>query len=150
MNRTPIDWLDLNRLNYVYLTEIGEPKDNVLELVIEQALASDFREELDGLGTSPDEPVGAGELLETYRIEFPNYIAYAIRDESFARNDTLEAYEGTLARLYRESKFLEYVDATSTGLRTKDTHKHYSLLCLEHVVEVVSTDTPDLTLLDEH
>ena len=47
MNRTPIDWLDLNRLNYVYLTEIGEPKDNVLELVIEQAPASDFREELE-------------------------------------------------------------------------------------------------------
>ena len=101
------------------------------------------------MGTSPDEPVGAGELLETYRIEFPNYIAYAIRDESFARNDTLETYEGTLARLYRESKFLEYVDATSTGLRPKDTLKHYSLLCLEHVVEVVSTDTPNLTLLEE-
>ena len=71
MNRTPVDWLDLNRLNYVYLAEIGEPKNNVLELVIEQALASDFREELEGLGTSPDEPVGAGELLMTYRIEFP-------------------------------------------------------------------------------
>ena len=101
------------------------------------------------MGISPDEPVGAGELLETYRIEFANYIAYAIRDESFARNDTLETYEGTLARLYRESKFLEYVDSTSTGLRTKDALQHYGLLCLEHVVEVVSTDTPNITLLEE-
>ena len=149
MKLNPVDWLDLNRLNYVYLTEIGEPKDNVLELIIEQAPASDFREEIEALGISPDEPVGAGELLETYRIEFANYIAYAIRDESFARNDTLETYEGTLARLYRESKLLEYVDSTSTGLRTKDALQHYSLLCLEHVVEVISTDTPNITLLEE-
>ena len=149
MKLNPVDWLDLNRLNYVYLTEIGEPKDNVLELIIEQAPASDFRDEIEALGISPDEPVGAGELLETYRIEFANYIAYAIRDESFARNDTLETYEGTLARLYRESKFLEYVDSTSTGLRTKDALQHYGLLCLEHVVEVVSTDTPNITLLEE-
>ena len=148
MKSCAVEWLDLNRLNYVYLTAIREPKDNVLELIIEQALASDFREELEGLGMSPDDPVDIDPLLEAYRIEFPNYIAYAIRDESFARNDTPEEYLGTLARLYRQSKFLDYVDSTSTGLRTNDKLQHYSLLCLEHVVEVVSMSTPNLTGLE--
>ena len=148
MKPRAVEWLDLNRLNYVYLTAIREPKDNFLELVIEQAPASDFREELEGLGMSPDDPVDIDPLLEAYRIEFPNYIAYAIRDESFARNDTPEDYLGTLARLYRQSKFLDYVDSTSTGLRTNDRLQHYSLLCLEHVVEVVSMSTPNLTGLE--
>ena len=97
---------------------------------------------------SPDDPVDIDQLLETYRIEFPNYVAYAIRDESFARNDTSEDYLGTLARLYRQSKFLDYVDSTSTGLRTNDRLQHYSLLCLEHVVEVASMGTPNLTVLE--
>ena len=44
MKPRAVEWLDLNRLNYVYLTAIREPKDNFLELVIEQAPASDFRE----------------------------------------------------------------------------------------------------------
>jgi hypothetical protein len=148
MKPSAVEWLDLNRLNYVYLMAIREPKDNVLELVIEQAPASDFREDLEGLGVSPDDPVDIDQLLETYRIEFPNYVAYAIRDESFARNDTSEDYLGTLARLYRQSKFLDYVDSTSTGLRTNDRLQHYSLLCLEHVVEVASMGTPNLTVLE--
>ena len=148
MKSCAVEWLDLNRLNYVYLTDIREPKDNVLELIIEQAPASDFREELEGLGMSPDDPVDIDPLLETYRIEFPNYVAYAIRDESFASNDTSEDYLGTLARLYRRSNFLDYVDSTSTGLRTNDRLQHYSLLCLEHVIEVVSMGTPNLTLLE--
>lgn len=148
MKPSAVEWLDLNRLNYVYLMAIREPKDNVLELVIEQAPASDFREDLEGLGVSPDDPVDIDQLLETYRIEFPNYVAYAIRDESFARNDTSEDYLGTLARLYRQSKFLDYVDSTSTGLRANDRLQHYSLLCLEHVVEVVSIGTPNLTVLE--
>ena len=148
MKPSAVEWLDLNRLNYVYLMAIREPKDNVLELVIEQAPASDFREDLEGLGMSPDDPVDIDQLLETYRIEFPNYVAYAIRDESFARNDTSEDYLGTLARLYRQSKFLDYVDSTSTWLRMNDRLQHYSLLCLEHVVEVVSMGTPNLTVLE--
>ena len=148
MKAAAFDWLDLNRLNYVYLTSIREPKDNVLELIVEQAPASDFREEFDGMGMGPGDPPDIEELLSAYRIEFPNYVAYAIRDESFARNDTCEDFEGTLARLYCQSKFLEYVATTSTALATKDTLKHYSLLCLEHVVEVVSTSSPDLTLLE--
>ena len=147
MKAPAIEWLALNRLNYIYLTSVREPKDNVLELIIEQASASDFREEFEGLGMSPDDPVNIEESLSAYRIEFPNYVAYAIRDESFARNDTCEDYEGTLARLYYESKFLEYVNTTSTALGTKHTLKHYSLLCLAHVVEVVATSAPDRTAL---
>ncbi|MFP6797221.1 MAG: hypothetical protein VB933_09190 [Pseudomonadales bacterium] len=142
------EWLDLNRLNYIYLKSVSEPNDNVLELVIEQAPASDFREELAGLGIGPENPVDVEELLAVYRIEFPEYVAYAIRDESFARNDTGEKFQGTLARLYRQSKFLEYVHATSTGLPTNGMLKHYSLLCLEHVIEVVSSGTPNLTELE--
>ena len=64
MKPRAVEWLDLNRLNYFYLTAIREPKDNFLELVIEQAPASDFREELEGLGMSPDDPVDIDPLLE--------------------------------------------------------------------------------------
>lgn len=138
-----ITWQTLDTLDYVYLTSIEEPRSKTVEITIEQASASDFDEDIESLGISVQSHETTLEPPGCYRIVFTDYVAYCVRNESLARNDTEEAFSGAIARVFTRSRFLDYLSATMFVSDAPGTH--YGLLCLDHVVDVVTPTAPTIT-----
>jgi hypothetical protein len=133
-----------------YLTSLSEPDVNVLRLVIEAAHAS---------GPKRDVEIGehvirntvsivADESTPAWEVVFSSYIAYGVRNESFTTSDEDETFVGKRFVTYEKSKFLEFV---RTSTFADETHPgpfvHYGIFCLDHIVDVVSTEEPEIRRL---
>jgi len=140
----------INNHKYLYLTEIGEPEDNVLRLVIEQALVSEEEHDL-AVGTSVISglrDIVSDEKCFTYEVIFESYIAYSVINESFTQVDESEISSGNLFRIYSKSHFLDYVKvATFASEDYPGVFSHYEIVALNHIVEIVSIDSPKINLL---
>jgi len=140
----------INNHKYLYLTEIGEPEDNVLRLVIEQALVGEEEHDLT-VGTSVISglrDIVFDEKCFTYEVIFESYIAYSVINESFTQVDESEISSGNLFRIYSESHFLDYVKvATFASEDYPGVFSHYEIVALNHIVEIVSIDSPKINLL---
>ena len=140
----------INQHRYIYLTEIGEPDVNVLRIVIEEAKVSSETEDID-LGTAKItdvHPIISDETCFAYEVIFGSYIAYAVLNESYASVDEYEKYTGRFFRVYSKSHFLDYIGAATFA--TEDypgKFTHYEIACLDHVVEVITIDEPEIKLL---
>lgn len=146
---------EINTLRYLYLTDLAEPEDNVLRLVVtegrvvdepSQANRATFRDF--GKLTSGARPIVVNDASASFEITFGDYIAYAVVNESFTVVDESEVYEGHLLRSYSRSKFLEYVAAaTIVSDDYGGPYTHYCIVCLNHIVEVASADPPRIARL---
>jgi hypothetical protein len=151
--RDEVNLIDhINRHRYLYLTEVGEPEDNVLRLVIVEARIgrdSDSRQIDELVGpASTTSPIVVDDTTAAYEVIFEQYIAYAVLNETFTIWDDAERFEGNLFRIYSESKFLAYVGAgTIASADDPGPFKHYGVVCLNHIVEVASTVTPSIRML---
>jgi hypothetical protein len=144
----------LNAHRYLYLTHLEEPEDNALRLIVTEARRGEPSDapdpSLEGLGrlATGTRPIVADERCAVYELHFEDYIAYAVLNESFIVADEREKFEGRLFRIYSESKFLAYIAAGT--IATADypgPFKHYELACLNHIIEIASTEPPTITLL---
>lgn len=140
----------INREEWVYFREISEPNINVLRIVIEGAKTSSETYDIDmGEAKIADvHPIVSDESCEAYEIIFGSYIAYAVLNESYASIDETEVSTGKYFRVYSKSRFLDYLRAASFA--TDDypgKSTHYEIACLDHIVEVVSIDEPQINLL---
>ena len=140
----------INNHKYLYLTEIGEPEDNVLRLVIEQASVGEQEHDLT-VGTSVISglrDIVSDEKCFVYEVIFETYIAYSVINESFTQVDDSEIYTGNLFRIYSKSHFLDYVKvATFASEDYPGVFSHYEIVALNHIVEIVSVDSPKINLL---
>ena len=142
----------INQHRYLYLTELGEPEDNVLRLVVtEGRVGDDFAQpqdrELAGLMAN-SRPIVVDEMSAAYEIVFEQYIAYTVLNESFTVWDDAEKFEGRLFRLYSASRFLSYVGTgTIASADYPGPYIHYGVVCLNHVIEVASTTAPIIRML---
>jgi hypothetical protein len=140
----------INQHRYIYLTNIGEPDVNVLRIVIEEAKVSGETKDID-LGTAKltdVHPIISDETCSAYEIVFGSYVAYAVLNESYASVDEYEKYTGRYFRVYSKSHFIDYVRAATFA--TEDypgKFTHYEIACLDHIVEVVSVDEPEIKIL---
>lgn len=140
----------INNHKYLYLKEIGEPSDNVLRLVIEQATTSDEEHDMKiGETTfSGLRDIISDERCFAYEIIFESYIAYSVLNESYAQVGKSEIFTGNLFRIYSKSNFLDYLK--SATFATEDypgKFEHYEISALNHVVEIASVDTPQINIL---
>ena len=141
----------LDSVQYLYLRELTEPRDNSLKLVVEEAVANRSgivrptlpeleRIMKDGL------PIESGEGCRTFELHWKRYAAYLVTEElvgSNARNGyDDECYTGRLLRIYRKSHFLEHI-ARDTGGHIEPL-QHYKLVCLNHLVDVAAYAAPEL------
>ena len=140
----------INNHKYIYLNELAEPEDNSLTFKIEEAIVSANREAL-SVSETRIENLSAIEVTKDsaiYRVVFPSYIAYSIRDESYAIPDDYEIFEGRLLCIYSRSHYLDYINKSTFAC---DDHpgpfKNYGFNCLNHIVDVVSTVEPAVELL---
>lgn len=142
----------INAHQCLYLIDIGEPKDNMLRLVVQEARANipsrqDRSGEIFTRGWSSIVPTSD---CAAYEIVFSSYIVYSVWNESFATGHTSEIYAGHLFRVYSKSRFLDHV---SSGSLVCDVHpgpyQHFEIVCLNHIVDVASVDRPSVTVLQE-
>ncbi len=137
---------DLNSCAYLFLREIGEPKENSLRLIIEEGIASagTISTEVAGQVIADCHRVTSPDNAQLFEVAWDFYVAYSIRNESYVARDNAEKFElGNLARIYSESKFLEYVAKATFAC---DEHPgpllHVAVICESHIVDVISTGLP--------
>lgn len=138
----------INRHPYLYLTGMGEPQDNTLALRIEEGRVSEVSVPIENFAIG--HPIKANEQSAAYAVYFRGYVAYAVRNESYAASDPADEYTGRRAQIFTRSKFLEFVRA---GTFATDEYPgpvaHYSFVCSNHVVDVASIDPPEVRVIRE-
>jgi len=147
----------LNSVKYVDLREISEPNKRVfnsLRIVVEEAVVNEAtavvsdRPELAGLlaGAHPIESVDG---CKTFQLSWKHYLAYLVTEELVGSNATNgyddEVFTGNILRVYTKSHFLDHV-MRDTGGHIQEI-LHYKIICLSHLIDVVSYYTPDVEVL---
>jgi len=141
---------EINKHKYIYLSEIGEPSDNGLRFVLSEAGVSEEKESIDiaGIEITGSSAIEVTENSRIYEVFFDSYIAYTVRDESYALPDDSEIFDGRLFCIYSKSHYLDFVSkATFASDDHPGPHKNYGFNCLNHIVDVVSTEAPSITLI---
>ncbi|MCA1055870.1 hypothetical protein LCM10_12805 [Rossellomorea aquimaris] len=85
--------------------------------------------------------------VETYQIDFENYASYSVTYEVFTRCEYGE-WVGDAARIHDQSDYLKTIKETS--LLPSEGLTHYSLICFEHVVDIISAFEPVITRIDSN
>jgi hypothetical protein len=146
------DWhAGANECKYFYLRSISEPKDNTLRVVIEEAGAAEkltSREVGDAVFTDLRQ-IESNERSRLYEITWNEYVAYSVRNESYAKLDESEKVEsGRLLCEYSKSHFLDYASrATFATNEYPGPMRHIGINCLNHIIDVVSVELPEVRQL---
>jgi hypothetical protein len=127
---------------YFYLEEIGELDGNTLRLVVQEAVAQGTETDIPetALTGRAIVPVSTARPLE---LVWENYIAYAVRNESYAIPvEGQPPLESMLSEQFK-SAFLTFVaHSTLATAEYPGSYRHWELVCLDHVVDVASTMAP--------
>jgi hypothetical protein len=141
---------EIGSQQYLYLTSIGEPEENALRLVIEAARVQTNAQPVDSALPARGEghPIIVDETAPAWEVVFHGYVSYAVFDESYALPAVHdEQWSGAnLFRTYSKSRFMEYVrSATLADDEYPGPLAHYEIICLNHVIEIVTWHAPDIT-----
>jgi hypothetical protein len=143
---------------WLFLRSIEEPQENALRVVVEEARASapaDPKAVAAAASLPELEPILQGARLishsdgcRVFAIAWGGYIAYSVRNESFVTNDKSEQWEGRLLVKYSNSRFLDYVErGTFATAEYPGPFAHWGIICGNHIIDVVSTEEPEVTVL---
>jgi hypothetical protein len=139
-------WEAIDSCKWIFLREIGEPEENSLRLVIEEAKAdgpAENREILPGKVIRGTRAIESDASCRAFELVWPSYVSYSVRNESFCTLDKEGVWEGRLFCRYSKSHFLDYVArATFASADYPGPLRHWGVNCLNHIVDVVSTAEP--------
>lgn len=132
---------------HLFLSEIEELDYNGLRLVVAEGRpdgnVEPFR--VGDVQLSGGTRIRTAEDSRAFEIVWSTYVAYSVLNESFAAPDDHEHYTGKRFRIYTRSRFIDYVSRASfVSDEFPGPTRHYAVLCENHVVDVVSTDSPRL------
>ncbi len=136
---------------YIYLNSIFEPENNALILDLERCKTNETMEDIQigDVVIEGGHSIDADETLPILRIEFDWYIAYSVINESFTVMDKYEVFEGKTFRIYSKSRYLDFINISTIA---SDFHpgpfKHYGIVALNHIIDVVSTEPPTISLIN--
>jgi hypothetical protein len=128
----------------LYLTAIGEPAENQLRIVVAEGLLGDpTRIDFDGIDLGVGRPIILTDESRSYELRWDNYVAYAVRNESYWKEEDGELPRGSMLERRFNSAFLRYVSETTFA---DDDYpgplEHWSLTTLNHCVDVVCVGSP--------
>jgi hypothetical protein len=142
---------EINSCETLYLREITEPEENCLRLLIEEATSSSVPVPIKIGGTDLGRgfPVRSTCDSRLFEITWRNYVAYSLRNESYAGSDEYETIEwGKRVRVFSRSHFLDYVShATFAGPEYPGPFQHMSIGCEMHIIDIVSHISPTIRRL---
>jgi hypothetical protein len=141
----------LNSVTHLYLSELSEPKDNSLRIIVDEAVgnrtgADPVQADTPGLaGILKDSfPIESVEGCKRFELLWRTYVAYLVTEECVGScgESAGETYSGKLFRLYTKSHFLDHL-ARDTGAHPQPI-QHYKLTCLNHLIDVASYGPPEI------
>ena len=131
----------------LFVTHLSEPAQNELRIVVTEGLLG----ELTGIAIAGHDlgegrPIEITDASRSFEIKWDSYVAYAVRNESYWKDEDGEPpYSGNLERRY-SSAFQRYASETTFA---DDEYpgplEHWSLATLTHVVDVISVGPPRVT-----
>jgi len=140
---------------YLYMSEIGEPRDNELRIVILEAKsgaigerkAEDEKDEVLKRILETCAPIEHRVGCRMFELFWPNYVGYSVRNESYAQSDEYEKFDGRLLVEYSRSRCLDFLSkATFADSTYPGPLKHWGIFCLNHIIDVVSTFEPEVKM----
>ncbi|MCK9688289.1 hypothetical protein [Scleromatobacter humisilvae] len=82
-----------------------------------------------------------------FQLHWTTCVAYPVRNESFVSTDRDEEFQGRMLVKYSRSRYLDFVaSATFADGDHPGPLQHWGLICLNHVVDVVSSEAPSVAL----
>lgn len=148
MESVPKDLAELDTCPSLYLREIGEPKQNCLRLLIEEALVmpEEVTVKFAGAEISNCHIVKSSADSRLFEIIWDNYVAYSVANESYSTRNESEEFSGRFARIYAKSCFLDYISRATLACREyPGPLRHVQLVCECHIIDVVSTGFPQVS-----
>ena len=132
----------------LYLTDIGEPSENQLRIVVaEGLLGGPTKIDIDGVDLGEGRRILVTDESRSFELRWDNYVAYAVRNESFWKGEDDELPRGKMLERRFDTAFFQYVFATTFA---DDEYpgplEHWSLATLNHCVDVVSVGPPRVML----
>ncbi|WP_150526827.1 hypothetical protein [Roseibium sediminis] len=139
----------LNSCPYIFLVSHEEAPDCLdLRIVVQEARAE---KELSPIKTGDakiDKVLGRGHAItsepnfRTFTITFENYVGFSIRSESYVEPEPEEDFSRKL-RSHSRSAFLDFIQKSTFADQVLDEPiLHYSVVCLDHVIDVACTALP--------
>jgi hypothetical protein len=125
----------------LFVIEIGEPRENDLRVVIAEGLVGPPT--MMQLGEA--RPVAPGESSRVFELVWRCYVAYSVRNESFASPEQGEDVTGDRLKARTKSAYLDYVRATTIAMDVyPGSLTHWSLYTICHCIDVVSNAPPEI------
>lgn len=146
----PLSITAIDNCRFLYLAGISEPEDNILRLLISEAKAQEMRAEAESGPASRIEPIVSDETCRAFEVVWPSYVAYSVRNESYCVADPYERFTRTRFVLYERSRYLDFISVAAVDLsHIVGTYRHWGIFCLNHIVDVVSTQDPAITIISK-
>jgi hypothetical protein len=145
----------IQRCQFLHLHAISEPEEGGVRLVVheakaggpvnEEVLDSEPLAEVKRILAQSSTIVHAGDC-KVFTITWLKYIGYCVENESFALPEPSPSVgEGRLLRTYSKSVYLDFIaKASFASAEYPGPFKHWAVLCLDHIVNVVSTEEPTI------
>ena len=131
----------------LYATEIGEPSENELRIVVTEGLLGEPTAiEFAGHDLGEGRPIEITDASRSFEIMWANYVAYAVRNESYWKAEEDEPPLGGHLERRSGSAFQRYVSETTFA---DDEYpgplEHWCLTTLNHIVDVIGVGPPRVT-----
>lgn len=140
-----MNYHELFNLIEVEFIGLTEPDVNELRLSFSRCKVSEIPEKL-VVGEKDFGdcfPIEIDNTLPVLQIDFKSYIAYAVTNESFTTWDEYEEFQGKAFRIYNKSRYLDFIgEHTFASKDYPGEFKHYGIVCLNHIINIVSVDIP--------
>jgi hypothetical protein len=154
MPKSP-EFASLNSVEYLYLQQISETRDNSLRIVVQEAVANRLGTvrpesevlELSSLRTDTW-PIETTEGCRTFELSWNRYVAYLVTEEMVGSCGGYEdeKHSGKLFRVYTKSHFLDHL-GRDTGAHTEPI-RHFKLTCLNHLIDIASYEVPSIRIVE--
>ena len=148
----------IDACKHLYLRLIEEPEVNSLRLIVEEVSGSDLLDaDANGPASLPKENGASARGAEpgpdgrVFEINWRSYIAYCVRNESYARSEPKGNGKGRVFVKHTRSSYLDYL---SVATLASDLFPaifprpigHWAIFCLNHAVDVASIYEPEITV----
>jgi len=136
---------ELDACRYLYLRRLWEPQDNHLCLIADEGVVD--------VGEVPDSassvgPIIIGSQSRAFRLLWKSYVAYSVRNESWAGEAISDRIvSGRLLLTLEKSDYLDHLSRASfysdmAGIF--GAMLHVRLLCLNHIIDVAGRGPPEV------
>jgi len=148
----------IDTCKHLYLRLLEEPEVNALRLVLEEVSGSDLLEAADTIDPTSSKAFLAragiaehGEVGRVFEINWRSYIAYSVRNESYARAEPKGNGKGRVFIKHTRSSYLEYLSVSTLA---SDLFPaifprpigHWAIYCLNHAIDVASIYEPEIAV----